>query len=86
MNPFSRPRANGFLSEGSFIPHSDGGGSEMGIAIFCLVALVRASVTDPGRLPENPKIPHGGMVLFRFISFTTTELSLLICFITFSMY
>ncbi|KAK1334546.1 hypothetical protein QTO34_005553 [Cnephaeus nilssonii] len=30
-----------------------------GIAIFCLVALVRASVTDPGRLPENPKIPHG---------------------------
>ncbi|XP_032248175.1 palmitoyltransferase ZDHHC21 isoform X4 [Halichoerus grypus] len=30
-----------------------------GIAIFCLVALVRASFTDPGRLPENPKIPHG---------------------------
>uniref|UniRef100_A0A667HW93 Palmitoyltransferase n=1 Tax=Lynx canadensis TaxID=61383 RepID=A0A667HW93_LYNCA len=30
-----------------------------GIAIFCLVALVRASITDPGRLPENPKIPHG---------------------------
>ncbi|XP_069889257.1 palmitoyltransferase ZDHHC21 isoform X4 [Dipodomys merriami] len=30
-----------------------------GISIFCLVALVRASITDPGRLPENPKIPHG---------------------------
>ncbi|XP_007967398.2 palmitoyltransferase ZDHHC21 isoform X4 [Chlorocebus sabaeus] len=30
-----------------------------GIAIFCLVALVRSSITDPGRLPENPKIPHG---------------------------
>ncbi|KAB0361041.1 hypothetical protein FD755_019638 [Muntiacus reevesi] len=30
-----------------------------GIAMFCLVALVRASITDPGRLPENPKIPHG---------------------------
>lgn len=29
-----------------------------GISIFCLVALVRASLTDPGRLPENPKIPH----------------------------
>ncbi|GAB1288602.1 Palmitoyltransferase ZDHHC21 [Apodemus speciosus] len=29
-----------------------------GISICCLVALVRASLTDPGRLPENPKIPH----------------------------
>ena len=43
--------------------------------MFCLVALVRASITDPGRLPENPKIPHGGRVLFRFIGFTMSELS-----------
>ncbi|KAK7832379.1 hypothetical protein U0070_011827, partial [Myodes glareolus] len=34
------------------------GGVFYGISIFCLVALVRASLTDPGRLPENPKIPH----------------------------
>ncbi|KAF7244540.1 Palmitoyltransferase ZDHHC21, partial [Varanus komodoensis] len=27
-------------------------------ALFCIVSLVRASVADPGRLPESPKIPN----------------------------
>uniref|UniRef100_A0ACB8ES00 Palmitoyltransferase zdhhc21 n=1 Tax=Sphaerodactylus townsendi TaxID=933632 RepID=A0ACB8ES00_9SAUR len=26
-------------------------------ALFCMVSLLRASVADPGRLPESPKIP-----------------------------
>ncbi|XP_066473423.1 palmitoyltransferase ZDHHC21 [Tiliqua scincoides] len=26
-------------------------------AVFCVVSLLRASVADPGRLPESPKIP-----------------------------
>lgn len=35
---------------------------------------MRASLTDPGRLPENPKIPHAGMVPFRFIHFSDVEM------------
>lgn len=33
------------------------------VAVFCIVSLLRASVADPGRLPESPKIPLTGTVL-----------------------
>ncbi|KAJ6669531.1 hypothetical protein lerEdw1_000079, partial [Lerista edwardsae] len=32
-------------------------------AVFCVVSLLRASVADPGKLPESPKIPVTGRVL-----------------------
>lgn len=29
-------------------------------SLFCIASLFRASVADPGKLPENPKIPITG--------------------------